>query len=213
MIRSLGIAGISFYALMLHENTPLYQKLSDTEKAQMQDMEREYYTYTMITEELSKSGFESLELTKLVRNKLDSYAYMGLRHKGSSCIALGHGAGGNIEHYHYHNSYRSPMISDDIHISGEGHVYTNEYRIMDEFTYELQKSTVDLAQYSEYLGIRLEECLANSVQRMKEEGLIIQNGSRLSFTNKGRFWGNNVIDEFVRCILQEYKGRNDINYQ
>lgn len=205
MIRSLGIAGLSFYALMLHENTPLYDSITAEQKAQMQDIEREYYFYSMITEELAKSGFEALELTKLVRDKLDSYTYMELRHTGGNCIALGHGAGGNLGNYYYQNSHQRPVISNDIRVSSKGRVVTDEYRIIDEFIYELQKSTVDLDVYSKRLGISLDKCLAESMERLREEGLILQNENKITFTNKGRFWGNNVIDEFVRCILKEYE--------
>ncbi len=203
MIKSLEIAGLSFYALMLHENTPLYDHITEEQKAQMMDVEREYDFYTMITEELAKSRFEALELTKLVRDKLDSYTYMELRHTGGNCVALGHGAGGNLGNYYYQNSYQSPVISDDIRVSSKGRVVTDEYRVIDEFIYELQKSTVDLEEYSKRLGIRLDTCLAESIGRLKEEGLILQNADKITFTNKGRFWGNNVIDEFVRCILKE----------
>lgn len=204
MIQSLGIAGLSFYALMLHENTPLYDRITTEEIAQMQDIDREYYFYQMITEELEKSGFEALELTKLVRDKLDSYTYMELRHTCGNCVALGHGAGGNIGNYYYKNSHQTPYISNEICISSKGRVVTDEYRVIDEFIYELQKTAVNIESYSKRLGIDMNRCLTESLQRLEAEGLIVLNKSNISFTNKGRFWGNNVIDEFVRCILKEY---------
>ena len=53
IIRELGIAGLSFYALRIHENTPLYNRLSGEEKARMENPEREYALYNCITEELA----------------------------------------------------------------------------------------------------------------------------------------------------------------
>lgn len=40
-LRSLDVAGLSFYSLMLHEKTPLYRRLSDAEKQALLDIRRE----------------------------------------------------------------------------------------------------------------------------------------------------------------------------
>jgi len=39
-LRSLDVAGLSFYSLMLHEKTPLYRRLSDAEKQALLDIRR-----------------------------------------------------------------------------------------------------------------------------------------------------------------------------
>lgn len=96
-IAALDVAGVSIYSLMLHEKTPLRQKLTDAEKAAMSDINREKALFDIILDSLAPHGYRLLELTKLVKDGRDRYDYMEIRHSGGSCIALGHGAGGNIE--------------------------------------------------------------------------------------------------------------------
>ena len=57
------------------------------------------------------------------------------RHNRGNCIAVGHGAGGNIEGYLYHNSIRNPDISNVLPISSVGRVVSDDYRIMAQFIY------------------------------------------------------------------------------
>ncbi|MBQ9143121.1 MAG: coproporphyrinogen III oxidase family protein [Lachnospiraceae bacterium] len=199
-IVSLGVAGLSFYALMLHEKTPLYDRLSSEQKQEMLDVQKEYRLFSMIVEELGKDGFAPLELTKLVRDGLDRYDYMNIRHSGGSCIALGHGAGGNIEEYIYHNSVNSPLISEDIRLNSRGRVVQPVYRIIDALIYDMQKGQIGLADYSKQLGRDLEAELADLLQEFTEAGFLEKKAGRRVMTTQGLFWGNNMIDSIVRRL-------------
>lgn len=196
-ISALGVAGISFYALMLHEKTPLYHRLSDSEKQEMKNIEREYRFFSMILEELGKDGFAPLELTKLVRNNMDRYDYMNIRHSGGSCIALGHGAGGNIEEYLYHNSVHTPLLSEEVRISSMGRVVQPIYRVLDAFIYDMQKGQLRLDEYSGKLGRNLEAELSDLLLQFMEAGFLEKEGNRLVMTRSGLFWGNNMIHDMI----------------
>lgn len=201
IIRRLGVAGLSFYSLVLHEKTPLYRKLAAEGKLDYADLDREYDFYRTILEELGKSGFAMLELTKLVRNNLDRYRYMELRHSGGSCIAVGQGAGGNIENYYYHNSAHTPPVSDQIAVSSKGRVVLPVFRTLDAFFYEMQEGTIRPAFYAEKLERDLQTPFAPVLGRLAEEGLIYSQNDVYFFTEKGSFWGNNIIDELIRSLL------------
>lgn len=203
IIKELGIAGLSFYPLMIHEKTPLGIRLTQAQRRELADMKQEYALYEQIVEELSKDGFAFLELSKLVRNHLDQYRYMELRHDFGSCIALGEGAGGNIGEYFYQNTYKEPLISERLPLSTRGRLVLPQYRIMDAFVYELQKCQVDMRKYSQRLGLSLEEKLRPALDRLEKEALLVRHGSKIELTIKGMFWGNNIIDEFVRLLLSE----------
>lgn len=200
MITSLGIAGISFYSLMIHEKTPLYNRLNEYEKQELMDTEKEYRLFAMILDELGKSGFKPLELTKLVRNGLDRYEYMNIRHTGGSCIAIGHGAGGNIEEYLYHNSVHAPMVSDRIAVSAMGRVVSPAYRMLDELIYDMQKGQIRLEEYSEKLHRDLDRELKELVSQLMDEELLVRKDGLLVMTGKGLFWGNNIIDSVMRQL-------------
>ncbi|MDR1906301.1 MAG: radical SAM protein, partial [Clostridiales bacterium] len=94
IVKSLNLAGVSMYSLMLHERTPLAKKITEPERAAMRDIWRDAEFFYLIADELSSRGFEFFELTKMIRSGLDRYEYMRVRHGGGSCIALGRGAGG-----------------------------------------------------------------------------------------------------------------------
>lgn len=202
VIKELGVAGLSFYSLMLHEKTPLFQMLSSEEKQGMLDIRQEYRFFSEILDDLGSAGFRPLELTKLVRDELDRYDYMSIRHTGGSCIAIGHGAGGNLENYFYRNSSEIPLISDELRISSAGRIVCPEYRVIDELINDLQKCRADLSAYSSRLGSNLEAVLSFTLQRLESEGLLERKSGMVTLTASGMFWGNNIIDELVGVLLQ-----------
>lgn len=200
MIRSLDLAGISFYSLMIHEKTPLASCLTEEQRRDMADLRKEYALFARICEELAKDGYEALELTKLVHRRRDRYDYMRIRHTGGSCIAIGHGAGGNIEQYLYHNTAAVPILSEQIPISSRGRIVYPEYRILDQMIYDMQTTKVRLDDYSARLKKDLRVFLSGSIERMKKEGLLIEENGEIRMTMRGMFWGNNIIDEWIRQI-------------
>lgn len=199
-IAELDAAGISFYSLMLHERTPLYRRLDDETKAKMQDLHREKELFDMILDGLAPHGYKMLELTKLVKDGRDRYDYMEIRHSGGSCIALGHGAGGNIENYFYHNSDTVPDISENVRICSRGRVLLPEYRILDSLIYALQKGRARLAPYSEQLGADLLSLFGDKLSLFSEAGYVQVDGDELTLTRDGAFFGNNIISELIGCI-------------
>lgn len=200
-IRSLDLAGVSFYSLMLHDKTPLGRNLPQAERERMADTRRELAFFEAILDELKKSGYEIFELTKLIRGSLDRYEYMRVHHAGGSCIAIGHGAGGNLDDYVYRNSCHAPALSQDLPVSSMGRVLSPTYRIMDEFVNDLQKTEVSLSKYAGLLGFDIGQCLSDALIHMEQDGFVLRSGDGIRLTHKGIFWGNNMIDELVGLIL------------
>lgn len=200
VISELDVAGISFYSLMLHEKTPLYNRLDGSTKAQMQNMTREKELFDMIFDNLAPHGYKMLELTKLVKDGRDRYDYMEIRHSGGSCIALGHGAGGNIENYFYHNSHAIPDVSDEIRICSRGRVLLPEYRIVDSLIYAMQKGSVSLTEFSGRLGIDLISLFGEKLAAFAAEGYLTVDGDTVTLTRDGVFFGNNIISALIGII-------------
>ncbi len=202
IIKDLKLAGVSFYSLMLHDNTPLVSRITESERRQMSDMGRDKMLFDMILHELGKEGYRLFELTKLIRNDLDRYDYIRIRHKGGSCIGIGHGAGGNLERYSYHNSVNFPFLSDDAPLSSMGQVIGETYYVLDEFINDLQKMTVDTETYSKRLGFDLYAETEDILDRLEHEGLAVTKGHSVTLTEEGVYWGNNIIDELLRRMLE-----------
>lgn len=199
-IASLDVAGISFYSLILHEKTPLFRRLDEEAKAKMRDMGREKAFFDQIFEGLAPHGYRLKELTKLVRDGRDRYDYMEIRHSGGSCIALGHGAGGNLEDYFYHNSHTMADISEDIRVCSRGRVLLPEYRVLDALIYALQKGSASLAPFSERLGVDLSRLFAEKLAGYADAGYLTWDGDTVTLTQDGVFFGNNIISELIGCI-------------
>ena len=200
-IKSLGLAGISFYSLMLHEGTPIVNRISDEDLTVMKDTSREKIFFDMIMDELAAEGYKPFELTKLIRNGLDRYDYVRIRHSGGSCIGIGHGAGGNLDRYVFHNSVRFPLLDPTVPVSAMGRVLKQDYFILDEFINDLQKMEVNLDRYSRRLGFDLKTLVMDILERAESENLIRVSGPDIILTQRGIFWGNNFIDELIRRIV------------
>lgn len=125
---------------------------------------------------------------------------MEIRHGGGSCIALGHGAGGNIENYFYHNSHSVPDISDDIRICSRGRVLRPEYRVLDSLIYAMQKGSVSLGEYSKKLGVDLLSVFGKKLAAFADEGYLKADGDKITLTRDGVFFGNNIVSELIDCI-------------
>lgn len=200
-VKSLSLAGISFYSLMLHEGTPIVKKITEADVALMNDINRERAFFYQIVDGLKEVGYKPFELTKLIRNGLDKYDYMRIRHGGGSCIAVGSGAGGNIERYVYRNKENFSYISDELPFSSTGRVFKEEYFVLDRLINDMQKTSVDLTICSEKLGLDLKKALAPLLEQREKEGLISVSESKITFTDEGLFYGNNFIDEMLRAVI------------
>lgn len=205
IIKSLNLAGVSFYSLMLHEGTPIINKITEDDVKKMGDLSREKAFFDVILSELYSVGYKPFELTKLIRNGLDRYDYMRIRHGGGSCIAVGSGAGGNIGRYVYGNRENHSLISDELPFSSMGRVLKEEYFILDELINDMQKTSVDLNAYSKRLGCDLNSILYSVIEKRAEEGLVTYGDGKLSFTRDGLFFGNNFIDEALRAVIAAIK--------
>ncbi len=201
-IAKLDLAGISFYSLRLHPKTPLYNMLGEYDIIKMNDLENEKKFFVKILEYLKPYGYEVFELTKLIRNKIDKYEYVKVRHNEGECIPLGHGSGGNFGAYLYRNLDEHENISSNIKIKDTGIVVDEEYFILDKLIYEMQSGAVDFRKYSEKLGLDLKKTLSNLLQDLENDKLIIQNDNGFTMTNDGLFWGNNIINEIIQVFLK-----------
>lgn len=201
ILSALSVAGLSFYALILHEKTPLYRKITEEQLKEMADIEREKQLFDSICTKLTEKGYRMLELTKWVKDGRDRYHYMEVRHSGGSCVALGHGAGGNIEDYYYHNSFAVPDISKDLRICSRGRVLLPEYRVLDALIYEMQKGSVDLSAYADRLSTNLFALFERKLCELEAHGYLKISGETLTLTREGVFYGNNIISDLIRIFV------------
>ena len=200
IIDQLHLAGISFYSLMIHEKTPLAKRLTIEEQNSMKDIQHELRLFQLILDYLRPKGYQVLELTKLVRNKIDEYKYMEIRHSEGDCIAIGHGAGGKIGQYVYRNTVEYPMINHT-QVGSMGRIIAPTYFVLDHMIYDMQKNAISLRTYSQKLNINLEDTLKELLLRFEQEGYIKIKEDGFILTDLGLFFGNNIIADIVNKII------------
>jgi len=201
-IIDLNLAGISFYSLMIHPKTPLGKRITKEELLWIEDLDREYEYFNMIMDNLLKDGYEPLELTKLIHNKRDRYYYMDVRHHMGDCIAIGHGAGGNIGNYVYRNTCTYPNM-DFAAVGKMGRILKDEYFVLDDMIYSMQKNDISFEDYDKRLGFRIEDVLDELLNEFEDEGMIIRNKNSFKLTRLGFFYGNNIIQDLINKIVEK----------
>lgn len=202
IIKKLPIAGISFYSLNIHEKTPLDKQLTDLQRIKMSDTRNEFRLFSQIIDTLEPYGYKVLELTKLVRDNIDKYDYMNIRHNFGHCVPLGHGSGGNIGSYLYQNNYDVKDISEEVKISSKGRIVSDEYFIMDSLVYELQKGDVNLLDFFRKMNMDLMNFFSPIFEELENDKLIEIKNDGFTMTKEGLFWGNNIINEIIAFFLE-----------
>lgn len=215
IIKSLPVSGLSLYSLQVFENTPLYGKLTEKERASMENCENEFVLFSMILDSLKPLGYSLLELTKIVRDGIDKYDYMEIRHSfdKSHCFAFGDLAAGRIGAYGYQNCYddegRCRSISDKLRVSSRGSVVADEYGAVDAMLYQCQKGEIDFAEYSKKLNFDLYGLFLPELKQMEDQGLVTTTASGFAMTrNLGLFYGNNIIAELAELLSASVGIRN-----
>ncbi len=199
-ILNSGVAGISYYSLQLHEKTPLFNSLTDSQKEWMDNIDNEYELFCLVYDTLKNNKYNLFELTKLINDNKDEYQYISNRHNLGSCIAVGVGAGGNLDNYLYYNAEGYETISNTP-ISAMGRVVSDKYKIVDKFIYEFQKSKINLDEYSNLLNIDLKKLFAKLINDLIDDELVNYSNDEIVLTKKGVFFGNNIIKDFAELII------------
>ncbi|MFV0519316.1 MAG: coproporphyrinogen-III oxidase family protein [Lachnospirales bacterium] len=203
IISSLNLGGVSIYSLRIHEGTPLHKSISYEECENMADFIKEKEFFFRILEKLTPIGYDMLELSKLVRNNIDKYEYMDIRHNGGECLPIGYGAAGNIGAYSYRNSSIESKFSEQIKISTMGRLLKEEYYIIDSLAQEMISSKVDFDKYSKLLGYDIYDFFKGKLAELENEKLINIKDKGFEMTLDGKFWGNNIINELLLYFLEE----------
>lgn len=204
IIKALDIGGLSFYSLMIHENTPLAIHISEKDRRIMSDLEREKHFFDCITNTLYDDGYEMFELTKLVKDKRDQYKYIEVKHDGGHCVPIGVKAGGRIGRYSYFNPENRMDFSDEIRLSMMGRMVSKEYLEIEKIINQLQHGYINLSEDA-FVSRLIDLGLFNSLfDQLKSQELIKVSKKAIELTNEGFFFGNNIISDMAQMMVQHF---------
>ncbi|SHH71975.1 oxygen-independent coproporphyrinogen-3 oxidase [Caloranaerobacter azorensis DSM 13643] len=206
IIKELDIAGISYYSLILHEGSMLSKLIKEGKIAEPPGIEEEKIFFDIIYEELLDSGFDVLEITKLVKKNRDKYQYIQVKNRAGDCLAFGNGAGGRLKNYLYYNQ---PTISKILYkilpVSPMGKVITNNYNVVDKMIGQVQFGYISFNQLDAETNEKMYQYCKDFIDRLLENGLIKKDGNKYKLTKDGIFWGNNICSDFTERLINFFE--------
>jgi len=186
-ILALDLDGFSLYSLIDMKETSISEAQSEKNDEEM---------FFAISAYMRKSGYDFLELTKMV--KRDAYKYISNRHQGADTLPLGAGAGGVIGGV----AIRNPIVLEDYAKSiqnfseRKGMHFREEYKEIVKF-----KGALQMLHLPENETLYQEkEKYQEIVHMLVEEGMIKSVEGRYRMTTKGIFWGNTISRELSSLL-------------
>ena len=219
MVLDKGVKHISTYSLMIEEDTPFYDKYSETiEDIVSPDVERQMYHE--VRRFLSEKGMVPYEISN------SSYSGFESRHNtaywdGCDYYAVGAGAHGFLNSVRFgHDEDIDSYISSALNINKdevirllspegekmgqiEGFIYFEERLTQDdrmrEYPFLKLRTTkgIDTAEFKARFGRDFEEVYAEELLSNVEKGYLKSEGQRISLTKSGLDFANLVMEDFL----------------
>ncbi len=199
-IVSCGVDSVSFYSLMLHEESFLSKQIDNGSVLFDRTLESDKKYHNSFYNSLIKKGFTLLELSKLVKPGKDEYRYIKLKYLNADVLPLGIGAAGRLENI---SIYR---MSPTRNFYG----FVNpKFDFFHEMLGRMQYGTYDLDYYSRILNEKEFKAFLKTFNLLNEKKFFEKKSHNYYTLNTdGVFWGNNIAIEFMKSIIES----EDLNY-
>ncbi|MCH4891049.1 radical SAM protein [Acidaminobacter sp. JC074] len=208
VVKDLDIGGLSFYSLMIHKNTPLEKTITRAELEIMHNIQREKVFFDHLVNDLSDEGYEMFELTKLIKDKRDEYKYIDIKHQGGHCVPIGVKAGGRIGRYSFFNPETMMPLSKNMNISARGRMVSDKYLEIEKVLNQLQHGRIVLDEHPIIQEVMLKESLTDLLERLIHHDYIQLTNKEIRFKNDGFFYGNNIISDFSKIMIDSFSEEN-----
>ena len=128
-ISDLDLDGFSMYSLI---------NMKETQINEAQNLTNDEEMFFFIADKMRKTGYEFLELTKMVKS--DKYKYIMNRHQGADTLALGAGAGGSMNGLMMMNEISIDKYAESIEnfSARQGMLFVPEYKDITIFKGDIQ---------------------------------------------------------------------------
>ncbi len=203
-VLKLNIAGLSYYSLILGSDSLLTRRLGMDNSAYAQaTLDKDITGWNQIHRNLSTAGFETLELTKLIRPGRDDYRYIRIRHNNGDTLPLGAGAGGRIGNLLLHNPSDPALYAASLDRPLE-HQYHGRL-VGDSYNYISKQIGTIQQGYLEWEETPLgsEETFAKLCGFVLDNGLGYMQNRRLILNSQGIFWGNNIANRYADILVKQ----------
>ncbi len=193
-IISLDVPHVSLYPLTIEPHTYF-----DVKKIKAQDEEKQYSKYDLIYNYLIRHGYERYEVSNFARNKL--YSKHNLKYwKGEHYLGLGPGAHGYLDDYRYANS-KSITNYLKAEFKREVNVLKPKEVEFEHIMLNLRlNSGLNLIEFNKKFNHDFAKTYQIELNELIKEGLMANNGSQITITNKGIYISNYVISRLTKKL-------------
>ena len=197
-VLKLDVEHISSYSLIVEEGTPFY-KLYEEDKLSLPDEETERNMYYLTKEKLLAAG--------LLRYEISNYAKEGYECKHNErywvredYLGIGLGASSMVDNVRFKNTeWLDEYLTDNKYMEKTDEQILSITECMEEFMFLGLRMTkgVSKERFKETFGSSMEEIYGSVVIKLKEQGLLEEEGDFIRLTEYGLDVSNRVWVEFL----------------
>ena len=197
-VLKLDVEHISSYSLIVEEGTPFY-KLYEEDKLSLPDEETERNMYYLTKEKLLAAG--------LLRYEISNYAKEGYECKHNvrywvreDYLGIGLGASSMVNNVRFKNTeWLDEYLTDNKYMEKTDEQILSTTECMEEFMFLGLRMTkgVSKERFKETFGSSMEEIYGSVVIKLKEQGLLEEEGDFIRLTEYGLDVSNRVWVEFL----------------
>lgn len=198
---SSGAQHLTFYPLVLLENTIFYADYVKNEKYAMPDEAREIAMYLFALEQLKHSVYSNRYSVRDWAQPGQDCRYIRMNAESNHILAFGAGAHGYLAGVTYrtirstikymeHIEQQDSLPLDAMRVATRSELM-QRYAVMG-----LRMRDLDLDPFAERFGESFLDVFSTEVEQLIASGYLVLNRDRLHFTDKGDIWANNVRTHF-----------------
>ena len=197
-ILKLDVEHISSYSLIVEEGTPFYQ-LYEEDKLALPDEETEREMYYLTKEKLMAAG--------LLRYEISNYAKEGYECKHNArywiredYLGVGLGASSMVNNVRFKNTeWLDEYLTDNKYMEKMDEQILSTTECMEEFMFLGLRMTkgVSKEKFFATFGSSMDEVYGNVVTKLKDQGLLEEEGGFVRLTEYGQDVSNKVWVEFL----------------
>lgn len=198
---SSGAPHLTFYPLVLLENTAFYSDYVKSNKHEAPCQEREIKMFEYVLGRIKSSAYTNQYSVRDWAMPGHDCRYIRMNAESNSIIALGAGAHGYLAGITYRSmrsvkKYISTVMEDRQLPYEAQRISTEAERMQRYMVMGLRLKSLNMRPFKERFGVAFSEVYADKIDDMVGSGYIKVNDDYLEFTQKGDVWANNVRTYF-----------------
>ncbi|WP_347254746.1 heme anaerobic degradation radical SAM methyltransferase ChuW/HutW [Leminorella grimontii] len=201
IVRDIGLDGVDLYALNLLPTTPL-AKAAENQRVTLPDVSARRDFYLQGADILDQYGWRQLSNSHWARTTRERNLYNLLIKQGADCLAMGSGAGGNLNGQAYMmerrlESYYQTLDAGRKPIMMMTQPAGSASRWRHELQAGIEVGRIDLPALTPRAGE-----LTPLVSQWRQAGLVRDDDLCVRLTDEGRFWASNLLGSLQQLVMQ-----------